>query len=176
MKLGEKIRIERKKDKMTLVDLAKVVGISKMTLQRIETGKTSPSIAILGDIAQALQMPITNFIEEDANSIKIFRKDQQLSIVGDNIKARNIFPRSPLSSLKAESMAVNYVEAKPGAEVEKHSNNGFEWVLQLTGKSELIYDGKEYIANEGDVFFYNGRRPHSVKYYGRNKFLLISFK
>ena len=45
MELGQRIRNERKMMNMTLEKLAKKVGISKMTLHRIETGKTSPSIA-----------------------------------------------------------------------------------------------------------------------------------
>ena len=176
MDLGQKIRFERKKKKMSLEALSKSACISKMTLQRIETGKTSPSIAVLGDIAQALGTPITSFIEENQRSIRIVKKKDQFAITGDDLFARNIFPRAPLSTLNAESMAINYVEAKSGAVVKTHTNNGFEWVFQISGNSVLIYDGEEYIANEGDVFFYDGRHPHSVKYKGKNKFLLISFK
>jgi XRE family transcriptional regulator, regulator of sulfur utilization len=176
MELGRRIRNERKKANLTLEDLAKQIGISKMTLQRIETGKTSPSIAVLGDIANALGAPITSFIDETQGFIKVFNKNDQFSIISDGLNARNVFPRTPLSTLNAETMAINYVEARNGAKVKSHTNKGYEWVFQLTGKSMLFYDGKEYIAKEGDIFFYDGRRPHSVSYMGKNRFLLISFK
>ena len=176
MELGQRIRNERKMMNMTLEQLAKKVGISKMTLHRIETGKTSPSIAILGDLAEALHTPITNFIEENSGFIKITRKKDQFSVDSDNLVAKNVFPRRSLDSAKTESMAINYVEASSGAEVKTHTNNGFEWVFQISGKSIFDYDGKEYVSNPGDVFFYDGRKPHSVKYKGKNKFLLISFK
>lgn len=176
MDLGEKIRLERKKKKLSLKALASNASISKMTLQRIETGKTSPSIAVLGDIANALGTSITTFIEENDNPIHIIRKNDHFSIKGDGLFTRNILPRSALTSFNADNMAINYVECKSGSEVETHTNNGFEWVFQVSGKSILIYDGEEYIANEGDVFFYDGRRPHGVKYMKNNKFLLISFK
>ena len=176
MEVGGRIRNERKKTKLTLEDLAQKIGISKMTLQRIETGKTSPSVAILGDIANVLGTPITSFIDETPGFIKVFNKDDQFSIVSDGLKARNVFPRAPLSTLNAETMAINYVEAKTGSKVKAHTNKGYEWVFQLAGKSMLTYDGKQYIAKEGDIFFYDGRRPHSVKYIGKNRFILISFK
>lgn len=176
MDLGQKIRDERKRANMTLEHLAQKVGVSKMTLHRIETGKTSPSIACLGDIAQALQKPLRSFIEEDEGFLKITRKKDQFSFENRNLRARNIFPRGSLSSANPAGMAINYVEAKDGAEVETHTNKGFEWVFQISGKSIVHYDDKKYIAEAGDVFFYDGRRPHSVRYQGRNKFLLISFK
>ena len=161
---------------MTLEHLAKKVGISKMTLHRIETGKTSPSIACLGDIAQALQEPITSFIDEDRAFIKVIRKMDQFIFEGDKLKARNIFPRGSLSSMNASNIAINYVEAEDGAKIETHSNKGFEWVFQITGKAILTYGEKEYVSKSGDVFFYDGRQTHAVQYKGKNKFLLISFK
>ncbi|MBW1736148.1 MAG: helix-turn-helix domain-containing protein [Deltaproteobacteria bacterium] len=176
MELGEKIRAERNRAKMTLDQLAKKVGISKMTLQRIETGKTSPSIAVLGDIAQALQKPLSSFIEEKSGFIKITRKKDQFSFENDKLKARNILPRGSIGLGNVGGIAINYVEAKNGVEVETHINKGFEWVFQISGKAILLYDGKEYVSTPGDVFFYDGRRPHSVKYKGKNRFLLISFK
>ena len=176
MDLGQRIRNERKMMNLTLEQLSRKIGISKMTLQRIETGKTSPSIAILGDLAEALHTPITNFIEENSGFIKITRKKDQFSVDSDNLVATNVFPRRSFNSVKIDSLAINYVEASNGAEVKTHTNKGFEWVFQITGKSVFDYDGKEFVSNPGDVFFYDGNKPHSVKYKGKNKFLLISFK
>ena len=176
MNIGERIRNRRKESKMTLEYLAKEVGISKMTLHRIETGKTSPSIACLADIAQALQEPITSFIDESRDFIKVIRKKDQFTFEGDKLKSRNIFPRGALSSLKGSNIAINYVEAEDGAEIEPHVNKGFEWVFQISGKAFLTYGDEEYVSKPGDVFFYNGRQKHSVRYRGKNKFLLLSFK
>jgi len=176
MDIGQKIRDERKRAKMTLEHLAKKVGISKMTLHRIETGKTSPSIAVLGDIAQALQKPITSFIEEENGFMKITRKKNQFSLENANLRTRNILPRGSISPNNLGSISINYVEAKDGMELETHTNKGFEWVFHLSGKTIIHYNNKEYESRPGDVFYYDGRKPHSVKYYGNNKFVLISFK
>jgi transcriptional regulator with XRE-family HTH domain len=176
MDLSQKIREERKKSNMTLEQLAKKVGISKMTLHRIETGKTSPSIAILGDIAQALDRHLTSFIDEDIGFIKITRKNDQFIFESEALKARNLLPRGSLNSVTAGNIAVNYVEAENGQEIAEHTNKGFEWVYQISGKTIFHYDGKRCLSNPGDVFFYDGKRPHSAKYKGKNRFLLISFK
>lgn len=176
MEIGEKIRRERKSMKLTLEELATRVGISKMTLHRIETGKTSPSIAVLGDISQALHKPISSFIEEDHGYIKISRLNKQFIQEGKDLTSRVLSPRGSLKVPKDASIAIYYVEAKDGAEVQTHRNRGFEWVFQISGKCEIYYDKKKYLSGAGDVFFYDGRRPHSAKYYGKNTFILVSFK
>jgi transcriptional regulator with XRE-family HTH domain len=175
MEIGEKIRHERNLLSMTLEQLAKKVGISKMTLHRIETGKTSPSIATLGDISQVLQKPISSFIDEENGFIRIIRKKEQFTLASNSLRSRILSPRGSIN-VPNGSLAINYVEAKGGTELKVHKNKGFEWVFQISGKSVFYYDKKKYISNPGDVFFYDGRRPHAVKYYGKNKFVLISFK
>jgi transcriptional regulator with XRE-family HTH domain len=178
VKIGEKIRKERKLAQLTIETLAQKIGVSKMTVQRIETGKTSPSIAVLGDIAQTLRKPITTLINESESSgyIKIVRMKEQFVLAGDKLTSRILCPRGSLSIPESESMAVYYVEVKEGTELEGHRNKGYEWVFQLSGTTEFSYHKKKYICNEGDVFFYDGTRVHSARYLGDNKFFLISFK
>jgi len=64
-KIGRRIRAERKARGFSLKELAEKCGVSTMTLQRIETGKTSPSVAVLAQIAHYLSQPIDFFIKEE---------------------------------------------------------------------------------------------------------------
>lgn len=50
---------------LTLVQLSKLTGISKTTLNNIENGKTSPTLQQLEYIAIALEMHITDLFESD---------------------------------------------------------------------------------------------------------------
>jgi transcriptional regulator with XRE-family HTH domain len=78
-RIGTKTRAERQKSGFTLRELAKRLGISLITLQRIETGKSSPSVALLSEIAHQLNRSILSFLEEqkDNSFIHIKRKSQQ---------------------------------------------------------------------------------------------------
>jgi len=59
---------------LTLKQLALKVGISSITLQRIEVGKSSLSVILL-QIANAVDKPISAFFEEEAGSfVHIKRK------------------------------------------------------------------------------------------------------
>jgi len=49
---------------LSLEQLAHKVNISPMPLQRIEAGKSSPSVVLLANIAKHLNKPIHSFLEE----------------------------------------------------------------------------------------------------------------
>ena len=54
--IGQVIRARRKKEKMTLDDLAKAVGITPGGLSQIERGIVDPSLSVLKRLAKALNM------------------------------------------------------------------------------------------------------------------------
>lgn len=77
--LGKEIRIGRHKLGLTLKEVARKAGISPMTLQRIETGKSSPSLVLLSEIAHVLNRPVYSFVKEPGTQesfVHIKRKDQ----------------------------------------------------------------------------------------------------
>jgi transcriptional regulator with XRE-family HTH domain len=53
--VGLRIRAVRKMSGLTLKQLAQKIHISPITLHRIETGKRSPSVAVLSEIAENLK-------------------------------------------------------------------------------------------------------------------------
>jgi transcriptional regulator with XRE-family HTH domain len=59
MKVGENIRIWRDLKGLKQVDLAKKIGISKEAMSNIETGESKPNIERLEDIADALEIELT---------------------------------------------------------------------------------------------------------------------
>ena len=125
MHIGERIRKERTARGLSLAQLATKVGVSKMTLHRVETGKTSPSIALLGDLAQALEKSLTGLLEDEMPGfIQIVTKKEQSTFNDGQLLARILFPRQ---RIKAEhgTLAINYVECKSGGKIEAHKNN---WV------------------------------------------------
>jgi transcriptional regulator with XRE-family HTH domain len=60
-RIGENIRDIRKRNGVTLNRLAEEIGITKSTLSKIETGKTSTPVSTLLKIAAALGVDITEF-------------------------------------------------------------------------------------------------------------------
>ena len=67
--LGQKIRQARKAKGWSLKTFSEKIGISIMTLQRIETGQVSPSVRLIVDIAYYLGRPITDFVQDKERTL-----------------------------------------------------------------------------------------------------------
>ncbi|BDZ47839.1 hypothetical protein GCM10025867_00800 [Frondihabitans sucicola] len=64
--LGHRIRHFRTEKGMTLSDLAGASGISTSQLSLVETGKREPRLSLLGVIAEALSVPLTDLLKNEA--------------------------------------------------------------------------------------------------------------
>ncbi len=63
IQIGLNILHYRKEQGLTQEQLADLIGYSRNQLQRVETANAAPTVAILMDISDALQIPIEKFFE-----------------------------------------------------------------------------------------------------------------
>lgn len=63
--IGNKIRFHRLKQNMTQLDLAVKSGMEENALQRIEKGRTNPTIKTLIKIVNALQIEFEQLFDSD---------------------------------------------------------------------------------------------------------------
>jgi len=157
-KIGTKIRIARRKNRLTLEQLAKKVGISSITLQRIETGKSSPSVVLLSEIAHHLNKSIHSFFEERGEPFFCIKRKNQRSISSHMLKLKVIGPRNMI----ADNIVVTYGELKKGKRIDPHTNRGIEYNYNIEGKSELKVNGQSYLLEAGDSSVFDARLEHSV--------------
>jgi DNA-binding XRE family transcriptional regulator/quercetin dioxygenase-like cupin family protein len=167
--IGTKIRIERKKSGLTLKQLAKKAGISAITLQRIETGKSSPSVVLLSEIANVVNKPIFTFFEQKTKPFVQIKRKNQRSISSPMLKIKLIGPRKML----ADNIVVTYGELKKGKRIDLHTNDGIEFNYNIEGKAELNLGGQCYYLEAGDSSVFNARLEHSVAALEKLKFFGI---
>ncbi len=65
MKIGTTIRAYRLQKGLSQGDIEKKTGLLRCYLSRVENGHTVPSLDTLSKIAQALDLPISQFFAED---------------------------------------------------------------------------------------------------------------
>lgn len=157
--VGELIRQERKTQGFTIKKLAKLIGTSATTIQRIETGDKSPTLDILGEISVVFRRPIEDFIQEEKNSFYKIDRKLQKQIHNEDYDIKVIFPFGLIS----RNIGVNFFLGKPGAYVEPLKSKGYDWVYILKGSCIFEHDGHSYKLNEGDAISYDAQKPHSLK-------------
>jgi len=157
--IGKMIRAERKAMALTLEKFAKLVGTSKATLQRIEAGVKSPSIALLSEISHVCRKPISDFIHDERAGFRKLEDDDQKKIITRHSKTSIIGPYGMIS----RDIVVNYYEGMPGAHMGLHKDEGYEWVYVLKGTCEVEHDGTMYHLKKGDVICYDASKLHSYR-------------
>ena len=59
--IGREVRAFRRRQEVTVAELAATTGLSIGMLSKIENGNTSPSLTTLQTLANALSVPLTSF-------------------------------------------------------------------------------------------------------------------
>jgi transcriptional regulator with XRE-family HTH domain len=158
-RIGARVRRERNRLGISLDALARRVGISKMTLHRIETGTTSPSVITLTEISFQLKQSIESFIREGDPKVVLTKRNEQDSIIDPESGIRILAPRGLISS----RITLTSAEHKKGYVTETHVNQGFEWAYFVEGSAVVTVGGKDYPVEAGDCIFYDARFPHSIR-------------
>ena len=57
------IKVERARRNLTQTDLAQMVGVTRMTIHSIETGKFNPSVILALKIASCFEVPVESVFE-----------------------------------------------------------------------------------------------------------------
>ncbi|MBU0514204.1 MAG: helix-turn-helix domain-containing protein [Proteobacteria bacterium] len=156
--LGNKIRAQRKSLGWTLRDLAERLGVSVMTVQRIETGKVSPSVSMLQDVAHALDRPLHGFLPDESPEMRVISRND--IPVEDNGLSRRIEIIPP--GLISNDVTITLSSYRAGTVVGPNQSNAFEGRHVLDGQQELLYRGKKVTIKPGDTVVYDASFKHTV--------------
>ena len=85
--VGTRVREIRKKMGFSMKQLAQKVGVNLLTIHRIETGKVSPSVALLSEISYHLNYPLSSFLAEERPVILIKGNEQPI-IEGNKLRLK----------------------------------------------------------------------------------------
>ncbi|OZB98610.1 helix-turn-helix domain-containing protein [Paenibacillus sp. XY044] len=169
MDIGSNIRAIRKRKNITIAQICEDTGLSQGFLSQVETNKTSPSIATLENIAEALKVPLAYLLLKKEERMQIVRRDERKMTTSgtEHLKVEH------LSSSK--NMRMRIVEIPPGASTGKapHAHEGEEIHLVIRGKiyAEQGEDSAEF--GEGDSFSWNACTPHLVKNIGNDLAVIL---
>ena len=158
--IGRQVRTLRKRLNMTVANVAKQ---AKLSLSKIENGLTSPSLATLNALANALHVPVTSLFrgyeeQRDVTNIKageglpIERRGShaghQYQLLGHTIgKPYTIEPYLITISDKSEVFPV-------------FQHAGTEFIYMLEGRVTYRHANKTYTLEPGDSLFFDAEASH----------------
>jgi transcriptional regulator with XRE-family HTH domain len=170
--LGRKIRELRKEKGLTMQQLAEMVGVNYTTIHRVETGRVSPSVVLLSEIAHRLGRSAASLLEDQMAQITLIRKEDQPEVESDKMKLRLLVPQGVIN----DKISISFCKANPGEFVDKHQTKGFELPIILKGRCVFRYGGRDYEMKEGDLAYFDGNVWHSVMALEPLEFIALYFR
>ncbi|MEP5729905.1 MAG: XRE family transcriptional regulator [Sulfitobacter sp.] len=157
--MGSKLRQRRKELGLTLEAVANQAGVTTGFISQVERNITSPSLASLTALADALDAHITDFFDPPP-------KPEQTS----RAKMREIYS-SPGGGFDFERLSTSFdgstlnglmVHHPPGFVIEEMVHEGEEFYYVIKGALTLTIDGLRTVVGVGDSIHFHSMRPHSV--------------
>ncbi len=157
-KLGRTIRQARKDRGWSLKTFSEKIGISIMTLQRIETGQVSPSIRLMIEISDTLDRPITDFIKDKERTLIRLKSNRIKSWANGGMEERAIFPKDVIE----ENLGINLAEIKPDQGSEWIEEDNYKGYNLLEGSMVLEFENKKVKLKEGEAVYFDARHRHRL--------------
>lgn len=160
--IGERLKDIRTKSGFSLDEVSKLTGVSKPMLGQIERGRSVPTVTTLWKIATGLKAPLSSFLEEQQPEYAVvdLGKAEVISEDDGRMNAYPLFPYDPIRNVE-----IFYIEFDAGCRhaSERHNDGVEEYILVLSGKLQLVLNGREMIMEEKQAIRFRADIPHAYQ-------------
>ena len=154
----------------TLEELANRSEINKRTyLSQLERDLTSPSVATLEDILEALGTNLQEFFSEKEAEQLVFKQDDFFENIQDDYKISYIIPNAQKNDM--EPILIELEKDKQSMIIAPHEGQEFGYVVQ--GRVKLIYGDNEFVLKKGETLHLKGLVSHYLFNPGETKAKVI---
>ena len=156
--VGLVIRSIRAKKGFSLRALAKSSGISSNAISKIERGETSPTVASLQQLADALDVHISFLFSEIISRSTILIKSDQRELVESN----GTIIQKLGNGISNQVLDPILVDIPPGHgnSDESFCHAGEEYIYCLKGTLEFIVENETYLLKTGDQLLFKASQYH----------------
>ena len=156
--VGQRIREIRAKRGLSLRALAAQSKLSTNAISLIERGGNSPTVSTLHNLANALNVPITAFFEQQGDDQVIHLKNNQRPGSGSvDVRMENLGSGLQNQQLEPFLMTIGPGESSTSSQI---THSGEEFVFVLAGALICRINKQEYTLEEGDSLLFLASQPH----------------
>ncbi len=162
MDIGKKLKELRLQNDLTLVDLASRCELTKGFLSQVEHNLTTPSIATLQDIVEALGTNLSEFFREEEEQQIVFSTQDFFVDEKDEYKIEWVIPNAQKNQMEPILLTLHSHEKS----LELSSHNGEEFGYVLKGSVTLVRGNKKYKLKAQETFYLDGSKSHYLYNHG----------
>jgi len=158
------LRRRRIEQKFTLEQLSAKSGVSRAAISKIERGDSSATAPVLGKLAEALDLSISQLVGGPRSEPVLFiPRDRQPVFVEEatGFERRSL---SPMYLGRGIDFVMNRLPPKAKTGPFPSHRQGVEEHLYVTkGRLKVTLDGEDHVLETGDFLFYRGDLNHTFE-------------
>ncbi len=160
MKIGAKIKELRIQKGLTQEELADRTELSKGFISQFERDLTSPSIATLIDILQALGTGLKDFFSEESDEQIVFKESDYFEKLDDEYKNKTewIIPNAQKNIMEPIRLTLE----PGGSTYPDNPHEGEEFGYVLSGSITIHVGKQSWRAKKGESFYFTPRSTHYI--------------
>lgn len=162
--IGHTVRELRRKDHLTIADIASQAGISSGMLSKIENGQAATSLDTLTRIAGALGVSLSQVFRDfdaPAGGAQLVKANQGMEVVRRGTKRGHTYHLLAYDKGPRKSFEPFLITMDDASEVfPRFEHPGTEFIYILKGKIEYRHGRQTYMLAPGDSLSFRGDVPH----------------
>jgi transcriptional regulator with XRE-family HTH domain len=158
--VGPQVRRWRTERGLTLAQVAGRSGLTVGYLSQVENDKASPSLSVLGSVADALDVPPAWFLMSDVPPPTVVRAAERPIVEGELGRVAHVDGRASRDVTIIEAIA------RPGGRVGLHAHAGDEHHVVLRGRFRMTQGEHTVELGPGDYLAWDGSVPHEGEVIG----------
>jgi transcriptional regulator with XRE-family HTH domain len=177
-RLGGRVRELRRGRGLTLEELAKLSGVSRAMISKLERGEKNPTLVVAAKLTEGLGVTLSRLAGmEEGREVVVVPRERRM-VMRD---AETGFERQLLSpnfvGRGVEFIRNEIPEGSTSGEFPPHRRGVEEHIVVERGSLRAILGGEEYLLEEGDAVYFEADVPHRFDNAGEGKcsyYLVIS--
>ncbi|MFD3189727.1 cupin domain-containing protein [Sedimentitalea sp. HM32M-2] len=182
MDIGGRLRMMRESRGLTQRDLAARAGLTNGAISLIEQNKSSPSVASLKRLLDAIPMTMCEFFsefEENGADKYFYGADELIELSPQDIGMGDGAARVSLRQVgdaSRHSLQILHEVYPPGADTgpDLISHEGEEGGIVISGIIEVTVDDQVRVLNPWDGYLFDSRLPHRFRNIGAEDCVIVS--
>lgn len=170
MELGAKLKDMRQQKNLTQEELADRCELTKGYISQLENDLTSPSIATLVDLLNALGSNLSDFFHEDEEEKIVFTESEYIEKQSDGMRLEWVIPNAQKNMMEPILLTLS----QGGSTYPDNPHEGEEFGFVLSGTVDIHIGNKVYKAKKGESFYYEAKFAHFISSRQGAKILWVS--
>ncbi|MGI9386403.1 MAG: helix-turn-helix domain-containing protein [Methyloligellaceae bacterium] len=164
-RLASRLKEARKSRGLSLDSLAKLSGVSKSMLSQIERAESSPTVASLWNLTQALNVDFSGLLDDgpkERSPIREVVRAENVPVINSHGTGCRIRILSAPENVGGTEIYELEFDADGILDSDPHRAGCVENLTVFDGKLLVTTDGVSATVGSGDTVRYVADRPHSI--------------